>query len=371
MRRRSLVRPALALVALVAALASGGAPPEARACCTAFPKGERPVEIAAQEILIVWDPTTKKEHFVRKAEFGGGHDGFGFLVPSPTRPEVEASRNEVFVGLDEVSRARVQEETRWEVSVMPLLAYPFAVTMRASRGGAGMSDGIDVLEQKHVAGYDVAVLAASDTRSLVDWLAANHFDARPELQEWARPYVAKGWIITAFRYAPIAGNTTAAEAVRMTFGTDAPLFPYRVPTDVLARPGDAHLLRTYVVGPGRASGTLGEGSASRPWDAGKVKRALPVPSAELARLVGAALPAGALAPLGEGAWLTTFDDRTWPGGTEDLTFALDPKGEEHQEVYYRYTDRTLPLPPDAILGLGLLGLFLRRKLKGAPKAKEA
>ena len=371
--RRSLVRPALALVAFVAALASGGASPAARACCPAPPRGFE-VRIADQEILVVWDPATKTEHFVRRAVFSGGGEapaaGFGFLVPTPTRPEVAASNGGAFGLLREETRPWVVQKTRWRVSVMPLLAYPFLLTMMGSRASptptASIDRGVDVLEQTHVAGYDVAVLAASDPKALTDWLGANGYDARPALQEWARPYIEKRWIITAFKYAARMGEV-GTDAVRMSFSTETPLFPYRVPTDNIAPPGQGNLLRAFVVAPGRATGTLGEGPG-RPWTQGQVKRARPLPAAELARLVGQAIPPEAVKSLGDGAWLTAFEDPTWPSGTDDLTFTLDPKGEEHQEVIYHYDDATVPLPLDLILGLGFLGLYLRRRVKGAPKA---
>lgn len=371
--RRTLVRPALALGAFVAALASAGAPPAARACCPAPPRGFE-VRIAAQEILVVWDPTTKMEHFVRRAMFSAGGSppaaGFGFLVPTPTRPEVAASDGGAFDLLREESKPRIVQKTRWSVSVTPLLLMTMSARSKGMVVRAGAMDrGIDVLEQAHVAGYDVAVLAASDPEALTDWLGANGYDARPTLQEWARPYVEKRWIITAFKYAARPGEV-GTDAVRMSFRTETPLFPYRVPTDNLAPAGEGNLLRAFVVAPGRAAGTLGEGQSARPWSQAEVKRARPLPAVDLARLVGKAVPADALKGLGDGAWLTAFDDPTWPSGTDDLTFTLDPKGEEYQEVIYDYDDATIPLPADLLLGLGLLGLFVRWKLKGAP-TKEA
>lgn len=370
--RRSRVRPALALIALSAGLVAR----PAAACCPASPR-DYDVRIADQEILVVWDPATKTEHFVRQAAFSGGRGapaaGFGFLVPTPSRPEVAASSGKAFDLLREQTKPRIVHDTRWSVSVMPLVAYPFLLTAGSrSKSDAGITErinrGVDVLEETHVAGYDVAVLAASDPRALTGWLSANGYDARPALEEWAAPYVEKRWIITAFKYAARPGDV-ATDAVRMSFQTDAPLFPYRVPTDNIAAQGRGNLLRTFVVAPGRATGTLGEGQGARPWSQAEVKRARRLPAGELERLVGQALPAGAVKALGDDAWLTAFEDRTWPSGTDDLTFTLDPKGAEYEEVIHIEDEATLPLPADVLVGLGLLGIFVRRRLKGAPKAE--
>ena len=51
----------------------------APACCPAWRRGE-PVRIADQQILVVWDPETRMEHFIREAKFaaapGARQEGF-------------------------------------------------------------------------------------------------------------------------------------------------------------------------------------------------------------------------------------------------------------------------------------------------------
>ena len=58
----------LARAALVAAIVLATTPLPARACCPA-PAPGRNVQIADQDVLIVWNPSTKMEHFVRRATF--------------------------------------------------------------------------------------------------------------------------------------------------------------------------------------------------------------------------------------------------------------------------------------------------------------
>ena len=93
------------------------APLTARACCPAWRAGA-PVRIADQQILVVWDPATRIEHFIREAKFaaapGERQEGFGFLVPSPTVPEIAAADGAVFGHLNQRIEPRVVEVTRWE-----------------------------------------------------------------------------------------------------------------------------------------------------------------------------------------------------------------------------------------------------------------
>ena len=368
--RESAMTPRWRLVAATATAAAwlGAAESDTRACCPAWRIGH-PVTIADQKILVVWDPDTKTEHFIRTAGFRGtprragngaettgvadGAGGFGFLVPSPTQPEIAAADGTVFAALDEAIRPRIEVIDRWRADPMPLLLMPFVLnatsTSRAVDATQPPMGQVTVLERKQVGQYDVAVLQADDATALTAWLATNGFDSRPALEEWAEPYVAKGWIITAFRYAAEGGRIDTG-AVRMSFRTDVPLFAYRVPTDNIAGGDDPdarpNLLRAYLVLPGRAHGLLGEGEATRGWEQARCRYARPLGGDGVAAALGTVLPAGT--PALAGAWLTAFDDRAWPSGTDDLRFTYHTDGPEHQEVVRRFRDRAIPVPLDVV-----------------------
>jgi len=66
---------------LLAALASD----PALACCPA-PRSGQAVVNADQTVILIWDAATKTQHFIRKASFKSEADDFGFLVPSPSKP---------------------------------------------------------------------------------------------------------------------------------------------------------------------------------------------------------------------------------------------------------------------------------------------
>jgi len=60
------------------------------ACCPAPPSG-KPVVNADQTVIIIWDAATQTQHFIRKASFKSEADDFGFLVPTPSQPQLEES----------------------------------------------------------------------------------------------------------------------------------------------------------------------------------------------------------------------------------------------------------------------------------------
>ena len=347
------------------------------ACCPAFALGHE-AKIADQNILIAWDPETQIEHFVREAAFHRSREdrnrpsevtdeeSFGFLVPTPSRPEIEAIPEEgkqVWVRLAGQVLPRIDrvDRTTWSAGAALLLPFMLQSSKRSAKGFPPTNSAVKVLETKQVAGYDVAVLQASDAESLTNWLQSHGYDSRPALQQWSEPYVAKGWIITAFKYASEGTENVRAGSVRMSFKTDRPIFPYRVPTDQIAAPGAGHVLRTYVVGPGRANGTLGEADAASPWRQAKLRYAMPLSDEHLLRNLAGALP-NPDAYRAKGMWLTAWNDPTWPSGTEDLRFDFEPDGASFQEVQTVFVDRNRFIPVDLLL-LGALGglAFWRRR----------
>jgi hypothetical protein len=118
----------------------------------------RHVVNADQTVILIWDPVTKTEHFIRKASFKTDDKDFGFLIPTPSKPESAEAGNEAFTFL-----ARITE---------PVVHYA-----RSSGCGCGgdkksvaVTGGVRVLEQKDVAGFRLVVLQADDATTLVAWL---------------------------------------------------------------------------------------------------------------------------------------------------------------------------------------------------------
>jgi hypothetical protein len=358
----------LTLIALCAALAVQ----PSRACCPAFPPGpDTTVKIADQEIVVVWNPTTRTEHFIRRASFDSRVKGFGFLVPTPTEPALGEVNAKLFDDLRGEIEPRIVYKTQYRPQLGALVLLPFLAMRQGFAPAAGAARGLDmvtakafeppveVLQQVRVAGFDAAVLKASDATALAAWLEANGYDARPALREWVTPYVAAKWIVTAFKFAADAGEVSTG-ALRMSFETDRPLFPYRVPTDQLAPAGKGNTLRVFFVGPGRASGALGEAKA--PW-AGQVKYASNAPRIPVNLLLGDAVP---LVDNVSGAWLTAFEDGTWPSGTEDLWFSTDAAGAELIPTREVVREEPVMIPADVLLGLGVGAIvFIRRRRRAA------
>ncbi|MDB4382768.1 DUF2330 domain-containing protein [Akkermansiaceae bacterium] len=292
-------------------------------CCTAWRHGSKPVRIAAQEVLLIWDAERGVEHFVRRANFQSENSpkDFGFLVPTPTQPKLSEVPDRVFEELGALIKPRVETRRESKVSFMPLVLAPlFATAGSSTKDMAAHLGGVEVLHTAVVGGFEVSVLRASESGALIAWLEENGYDARPEISDWVAPYVEKKWIVTAFKYAADADQSHAPltrASVCLSFGTEAPFFPYRVPRDIRVNSRDGSLLRLYFAGRERVLGEF-EGGSGQEWNASTnfsnhdegMVDILQIALGEFGNHPGAP----------DATWLTAFEDETWPGGAEDLYF---------------------------------------------------
>jgi hypothetical protein len=355
-----LVWSAVVGVSLLVPLSRAG---DASACAKAPPAGAEPINTAREDALIVWDEPRHTEHFIRSAVFDTSVSSFGFIVPTPSRPALAEADDRIFQSLAEIS-AKQEHKTRFvPAPTACVLVCPSAVLNRTGsvREAAGVpgDTGVSVVEQTRVAGLDAIVFRVDEQGRLAEWLRAHDFPVTESLSRWTTPYVADKWFFTAFLYSrpsPPSGagapsRPIASRAVRMTFSTDTPFYPYREPPDT--RPVPGRFLRLFVVGSSKRDAVLGESHA--PWTASLPFAARSDLSAEAAAfLPGVDLPAR--------PWIQEFDDWATVRPESDLSFPVAGSSSEVRRPPI-YDDVSIPLPIDLILAAGVVGWILRRRRK--------
>lgn len=336
----------------------------ARACATAPPDGFE-VDIDAEDALIVFDSASKKEHFIRRANFRSEAPNFGFLVPTPSKPELGEVPDEVFDRLTRASRPRVEKRERWKVEVTSVLSF-FFLSAGDKSISASADRGVEVLGTARVAGFDAAILRADDSDALASWLTEHGYPFRDDLDAWVRAYIDKKWIITAFKIAPPPEETQRAShrpistaAVRMTFDVDRP-YPYREPKRAGPARGNRSL-RVFVVSDARVEGHIGDATAWPP--KGEVLYAKQ--RDDLHTL----LPELTLSA--NDLWLTAMIDTSSPRpGTDELWFSKSNDQSTFERVEVRDDVRTIPIPIDLIvlfIGGGLVTFFVVRRQRRATR----
>jgi hypothetical protein len=339
------------------------------ACCPA-PQNGRAVVNADQTVIMIWNPETKTQHFIRKASFASDGEDFGFIVPSPTQPELAESGGAAFGRLAAITAPKVIVRSNRQPNMgCGCSAEP---TLKAT---ANRAEAVQVLAQQRVAGFDATVLKADNADSLTEWLQEHEFAYSQAVADWAQPYIEQGWVFTALKIAPpetdAEGNKVAvtADTLRLTFTTDRPLFPYREP-DFTAEAEQLNakerLLRIYFLADQRYSGEL---TPQQAWT-GK-----PVWSDKLSTEQRAAvLQDLALADDAGPAefWLTEFEDY-WPYevAPADVYFAAAAKQDvlhRPDVIHYASTSGGIDVTALAIAFVLLIPPLWLRALQGGKRA---
>lgn len=334
----------LAVAALLLALD----PAPAEACATAPPRGAE-ARVADEEAIILWDAAGKKETFIRRAKFHSTAKEFGFLVPTPTRPELGEVDVGVFQTLAELIRPEVQiDESGTKVEVGSVIGSCVGSLKKSADGRRAPA--VRVIQTAHVAGMDATTVAAEDPKALADWLGAHGFASTPELEAWLGVYTQQHWVITAFVIKSDEDKQAlyelATKAVKMTFATDVPFYPYREPEQKDADPAELvlppRMLRVFFISDQRYTG--------KGWAASTLHSA------------PAQLPIDLMPTKGHDRLTVFIDDASPRIAKDEVTFEPNKdQAEVKQPPVVVHKPRRITIPVEAILfGLVLALLLVRR-----------
>ncbi len=330
------------------------------AACMSFYELNQPMPpLVAERALVAFDEASHREHLVRSVLFAdtpgaiGPPRPIGFVVPTPSIPEVAEADPQLFDRLEEFGKpaqiTRTVHPIRWSLLTR---------SSDDARAIVVAPQAVEALSTAHVAGYDAVSLRADDPAVLSRWLREHGFVDRVSTAAWLAPYVQKRWILTAFRFAPSAaerGGGVRSKAIRLSFDTPMAVWPYREPSD--APVPSARSLRLFVVSTSAREARSEDG-----------------------RVVGECEFLGELPPsiLNDAApdlhgplWLTTLHDSTLIRSGGDLTFleASDSMPYQRTEVVQRV--RPIPVPLELLVPTGLVSaamivLTRRKRLRTLP-----
>ncbi len=345
---------------------------DVRACALLVSSHTREQFIVGEEAIIVWNAKDKLQHLIRRADFATDGADLGFIVPTPSKPELYEAALSSFQSLHGLIHPRVQRhEYNITWTLMDWLAQKAQAIFSVFNSiTATVAVPVRVLETKGVSGYEAVILEADNTPALLDWLRRNRYEAPPAFQAWLEPYVTKGWKITAFKYAKTGnGEQIKTKPVRMSFTTDTPFFPYREPTlePTETRNYPQRHLRIYVIASERVEAGFGK-DGTQPWRDGRLKGAIRLQ--EAARHIGGSMPASSIP---QDAWLTAFFDQRINRVGGDLYFQASANQSvvKPRPIIDRIDQRLLiPLDVIAVIAAGLWGVSRFRKRRRASLSGE-
>jgi hypothetical protein len=242
--RRHVLHAFATMTAL--ALASSASPLVRPAqACGVFADPEKHPSLAHEQVLLIHDATRERQHFIRKITFREASEPFGFVVPTPARPEVAEVTTSPFARLDHFFR----------FAAPPQAAETDANPKGFGRGHGRLGGGVAVVEVKEIGSFTAFILEANDLSALRKWLAENGFGSTQAGDAWLAHYVRTQFCYVALRYNPKgsgASRLVRAETLRISFDTPLPYYPYLEPT-LPAGIGAKRLLELWLVTSTRAA----------------------------------------------------------------------------------------------------------------------
>lgn len=210
--RRILAR--IAAVLPIAALFVGlqiAAPAAACACGAPAPRPGTDVIVDKEHAILSWDGDQERIELL--LDMLTDAEDLGLIFPTPSPANVTAGDRQTFVDIETAIQPReVIVDDWWEFG-----GY-----------GAGAPEGGGapvVLDQVQLGPVEATTLEASDTTGLTDWLDANDYGIRPEIEALLGEYVEKGWYFVALKLTSDAPLDGGLDPIRFTFDSDELVYP--------------------------------------------------------------------------------------------------------------------------------------------------
>jgi len=201
-----------------------------------IPPPDRNITEAGQKAIIFYDEG--KEDLILSIAFTGDISNFGWLIPVPEKPEVNRSSDKAFEKLEELTLPKknlLEKIKDWSFGNL-------------GRGyfRDGLSEGltpqkitkepVSVLETKKVGVFDIAVLLATDSGALSEWLSKNNYNLPQGAESLLEDYIENKWYFVAAKINPFAFsifelpglNTGHATPVKISFRTKNLVYPLKI-----------------------------------------------------------------------------------------------------------------------------------------------
>ena len=332
--------------------------------------------------VIVWDKKSHTEHFIRRATFDNIKGrSVGFIVPTPTVPQLAEANEDVFLDLDRMMEPETETQNLRDISLnswlfpswnFSLFQEPEPMPNVAATAGAPPADAaeapmpdVEVLQHQQIGDLDAITVRATDAKALNRWLAKHDYSSSPEFEKWLDVYVQKGWVVTAFKFArPRNASELSSPLIRMSFTTDQPFYPYREPQSKNAP--DGRELRIYLFANERMQAASGQFGQNKNWpgevewsdDLQKHSTRLKNFDPSLAKQLG--LPE---ATMQQAHWMTVFDDYSSSRrGSDDVTFIPTTNESKVPNPIVEYKRTETKVPVEAVLLLVVIvGVFIKTR----------
>ena len=284
-------------------------PAPAQACACGALVTDSAAGINAETAFVVMDGGRERIDMVMHLD--GEASAAAWIMPLPPGGKVSLGDKDVFDRLKNLTKPRPRYVPQF---------LPDSRVGRPQSGSDGSREGappgVQVVDIQTLGPFEVTTLQGTSAAAVNDWLGANGFSARKDVEPTFQEYLDAGWQITATRLTPESGAAALSnglDSLRMEFPTDEPIYPIKLSQHAQTRQG----VKLFVLADHRMD-AQGPTSSSRDLN---VKFAGKVPAGEVG--------------LGDGErYLTALEGSFEPMEiSDDIRFAQADSDEEYIPTY--------------------------------------
>ncbi|MCD4705996.1 DUF2330 domain-containing protein [bacterium] len=186
-----------------------------------MPPPHRYIYETGQKAIVWYEDGIEK--LVLSTSFQGDADDFSWIIPTPNRPKITKSSDELFTSLDELTRVE------WDYDdIRPAGGY--GVMEKTARNQ------VHIIETKKIEYYDVTVLTADDKNALAKWLNRNGYQFPKKQSYILDSYIKNRWYFTAVKidaskiYPGIKNQLKDGHIIplQLTFKTSKAVYPLKI-----------------------------------------------------------------------------------------------------------------------------------------------
>jgi hypothetical protein len=224
-------------------------PAVACACGAPAPRPGQDVIVDKEHAILSWDGGQERIELL--LDMLTDADDVGLIFPTPSPATVTAGDRQSFTDLETAIQPKQVVVDNW---------WDF---------GGGFGDGAvggaappTVLDQVQLGPVEATTLAASDATGLTEWLDANGYAIRPEIEALLSDYVDRAWYFVALKLTSDVPLEGGLDPIRFTFDSDELVYPMALSKAAT----DVQRARLYVYQDHRAAVVgLPDATAAFPW----------------------------------------------------------------------------------------------------------
>ncbi len=182
---------------------------------------KRDITEPSQKALICYKDSI--ETLVLQVKFSGTASEFGWLVPVPSKPVINAleDNENPFPQLSYYNQKRKNKEEK-QLS-------------KSGIGGRNTKKRTVVLEHSFKGVYETAILSSNSSESLQNWLNTHEFNISKEAKTILDDYINRKWLFAAFKIRTAVDTlelqklkTGELQPISLKFKTDRPVYPMKI-----------------------------------------------------------------------------------------------------------------------------------------------